>query len=114
MPDFLAHVGASITCTHGGNATIVPSQQRVRVASQFVAVLADTTTVAGCPFQVPIGTGTKPQPCVKIQWLVPALRVKVNKQFALIKTSSGACQSAEQMPQGTPTIAATQVQVKAG
>jgi hypothetical protein len=113
MGDYLVHVSASINCSHGGSATIMPSQQRVKVAGNFVAVLADTTTVAGCSFQVPIGTGTKPQPCVKIQWAVPATRVKVNQQFALIKTSSGVCQSAEQIPQGPPTIASTQVKVKA-
>jgi hypothetical protein len=113
MPGFLVHFGATILCTHGASATIAPSQQRVRVAGNFVAVLADTTTVAGCPFQIPIGTGTKPQPCVKIQWLVPAVRVKVNQQFVLVQSSSGICQSAEQIPQGPPTIAATQVQVKA-
>jgi hypothetical protein len=113
MPGFLVHVGAGITCAHGAKATVMPSQQRVRVADNFVAILADATTVAGCPFQVPIGTGTKPQPCVKIQWTVSATRVKVNRQFALVQSSTGLCQSAEQIPQGPPTIASTQVRVKA-
>ena len=113
MADYLVHVSASINCTHGGSATIVPSQQRVKVEGNFVALLTDTTTVAGCSFQVPVGAGTKPQPCMKIQWLVPAIRVKVNQQFPLIKTSNGICQSAEQIPQGPPTIASTQVRVKA-
>lgn len=113
MPGFLVHVSASINCTHGAKATVVPSQQRVRVAGNFVAVLADNTTVAGCPFQVPVGAGTKPQPCIRIQWLVPATRVKVNQQFALVQSSSGLCLSAEQIPQGPPVIASTQTQVKA-
>jgi hypothetical protein len=77
-----------------------------------VATVNDTTTVAGCPFQVPIGTGTKPQPCVKVQWTVPASRVKVNGQFVLLSTSSGICQSAEQIPQGPPSVVSTQTRVK--
>lgn len=113
MPGFIVQIGATINCTHGASATVVPSQPRVKVGGQFVAVLPDTTTVAGCPFQVPIGTGTKPQPCVKIQWTVPATRVKANQQFVLVQSSSGLCQSAEQIPQGSPIIASTQVQVKA-
>ena len=62
----------------------------------------DLTTVAGCPFQVPVGAGTKPQPCVKVQWPVPATRVKVDGQPVLLQTSTGLCQSAEQIPQGPP------------
>lgn len=113
MPGFIVQIGATINCTHGAAATIAPSQVRVKVGGQPAAVLPDVTTVAGCPFQIPIGTGTKPQPCVKIQWTVPATRVKVNQQFVLVQSSMGLCQSAEQIPQGAPIIAATQVRVKA-
>lgn len=113
MPGFIVQVGASINCTHGAAATVVPSQPRVKVGGQFAAVLPDTTTVAGCPFQIPVGAGTKPQPCVKVQWTVPAVRVKANQQFVLVQSSTGLCLSAEQIPQGPPIIAATQVRVKA-
>ena len=114
MPGMLLHVGATILCPHGaGQATIVPSNARVLVSKQPVAVLPDTTTVAGCPFQVPIGTGTKPQPCVTARWLVPATRVLVMQKPALLSTSSGLCQSAEQIPQGPPTVTVTQMRVRA-
>lgn len=112
MPGYLLHVGASVNCTHGAAASIVSSNQRVKVGGQAVAVISDTTTVSGCPFQVPIGTGTKPQPCVKIQWTVPATRVKVGNQPVLLQSSTGLCQSADQIPQGPPTVATTQVRVK--
>jgi hypothetical protein len=112
MPGYLLHVGASIICTHAGQASIVSTNTRVKVGGQPVALLNDTTTVAGCPFQVPVGPGTKPQPCVKVQWIVPATRVRVNNQFVLIQTSSGICQSAEQIPQGPPTVVTTQIRVK--
>jgi hypothetical protein len=61
---------------------------------------------------VPVGAGTKPQPCVKVQWATPATRVKVLGQPVLLQSSSGVCQSAEQIPQGAPVIAATQTRVR--
>jgi hypothetical protein len=112
MPGYLLHVGASVICTHGAQASIVSTNARVKVGGQPVALLNDTTTVAGCLFQVPVGPGTKPQPCVKVQWIVPATRVRVNGQFVLLQTSSGICQSAEQIPQGPPTVVTTQIRVK--
>ncbi len=111
MPGFLYHVGAQTNCPHMGQATTVSSNTRVLVSGQPVAVMTDTTTVAGCPFQVPIGTATKPQPCVKVQWFVGATRVLVNGQPPLLQTSTGICQSVEQIPQGPPTIVATQTRV---
>ena len=113
MPGYIVQVGATIQCTHGASAAIVPSQVRVKLSGQPAAVLSDTTNVAGCPFQVPIGTGTKPQPCISVRWTVPATRVRAGGTFVLIQSSTGICQSAEQIPQGPPVIAATQVRVKA-
>ena len=112
MPGYLVQMGATITCPHGGQASIVSSNQRVKAMGAWIALLNDTTTVAGCPFQVPAGPTTKPQPCVKVQWLVPAARVKVMGQFVLVQSSSGLCQSAEQIPGGPPSIAVTQMRVK--
>ena len=111
MPGPLFHVGASAMCPHAGQITVLSSNTRVLVSGMPVATLADTGTVAGCPFQIPIGTGTKPQPCVTARWLVPATRVLINGQPALIQTSTGICQSVEQIPQGPPTITATQTRV---
>jgi hypothetical protein len=47
-----------------------------------------------------------------LQWVAPATRVKVNGQPAILKTSSGICQSAEQVPQGPPNVVVTQTRVK--
>jgi hypothetical protein len=109
MPGFLLHVGATILCPHGGSASILPTNSRVRVSGQPVALFSDTTLVAGCVFTVP---GPKPQPCLKVQWLTPATRVRVNGQFVLLNASSGLCQSAEQIPQGPPNVITTQVRVR--
>lgn len=112
MPGFLVQVGATIQCPHAAQATITPTNQRVKACGSPVAVVTDMTAVGSCPFQVPIGPGTKPQPCVKVLWQAPATRVKVMGQPVLLQSSTGACQSAEQIPQGPPVIATTQVRVK--
>jgi hypothetical protein len=107
------HVGAQAMCPHAGQVTIVSSNARVLVGGQPVATFADTYTIAGCPFQVPLPGGAKPQPCVKVQWLVPAMRVLVGNQPPILRTSSGLCQSAEQIPQGAPSVTTTQMKVSA-
>jgi hypothetical protein len=112
MPGHAIQVGATIQCPHGGQATIASTNIRVKAGGMAVALADDPTTVAACPFQVPIGTGTKPQPCVKVQWTVPAGRVKVMGRSVLLKDSTGVCQSVEQIPQGAPSVTVTQVRVK--
>lgn len=109
MSGFVFHVGATALCPHGGPVSTVATQARVRVSGQPVATLADTYLIAGCAFTVP---GPKPQPCVKVQWLVPAQRVRVGGQPVILQTSSGLCQSAEQIPQGAPNVVTTQARVR--
>lgn len=113
MPGFLLHVNAVMQCAHMAPATTAPTQPRVLVNGQPVATVANIITVAGCPFTIP---GPKPQPCVLIKWLMPATRVLVNGQPALLQpTPSGAgagiCQSVEQIPQGPPIISMVQTRV---
>jgi hypothetical protein len=112
MSGFLITTAASIICTHGAQVSIVSSNTRVKAGGAFVATVSDTCTVSGCPFQIPVGPGTKPQPCVTVRWIVPAVRVRVGGQPVLLQTSSGLCQSAEQIPQGPPTVVSTQMRVK--
>ncbi len=112
MADLLQHVGLTAICPHGGQVSVVSTNTRVKVMGQMVAVLGDTYTIAGCPFQIPVGPGTKPQPCIKVQWIVPAMRVKVMGKQVLLKASTGICLSAEQIPQGPPNVMMTQVRVK--
>jgi uncharacterized Zn-binding protein involved in type VI secretion len=80
MPGPIVHVGATIICPHAASVSVVTGNARVMVGGQPAATIADTYPVAGCPFQVPIVAGTKPQPCVTSRWLVPATRVTVNGQ----------------------------------
>ena len=108
MPGPLYHLGATAICPHGGQVQVISTNARVLVGGQPVATMGDQYLVAGCAFTVP---GPKPQPCIKVQWLVPATRVMVNGQPAILQTSTGLCLSAEQIPQGPPTVVATQPRV---
>jgi len=109
MPSRLLHVNATVQCPHGGTANITSTNQRVKVSGMAVALLNDITMVSGCSFVV----GNVPQPCVKVQWTVPAMRVKVMGQFVLLQSSSGLCQGPTQAPQGSPIVATTQMRVSA-
>ncbi len=109
MPGFLFHVGATALCPHGGQISTISSSPRVMVGGQPVATMADQFLIAGCPFTVPV---PKPQPCIKVQWLVPATRVLVNSQPAILQDSTGLCLSPEQIPQGPPNVIVTQVRAK--
>jgi hypothetical protein len=83
----------------------------VLLGGQPAATIADLWTVAGCPFQIPVGAGTKPQPCVKIQWTAPAARVLINGTPALLAISPGIGQSVEQIPQGPAVVSVVQPRV---
>lgn len=99
MPGFLYHVGAPTQCPHAGQGTTTSSNVRVRVAGQFVATSADLTTIAGCPFT----TGGNAQPCTQVLWIAPAVRVRVNRQPALLQNSVAQCVFGA-IPQGPPII----------
>ena len=107
MPGPLYHTGASAMCPHGGQVT-TPGNPRVTVSGMPVCTLTDKGIVAGCAFTVPPG---KPQPCVTVQWLVGATRVTIGGVPALVQSSTGICQSAEQIPGGPPIISSTQTRV---
>jgi hypothetical protein len=109
MSGTVVHVGATITCPHMGTIMAITSNTRVSVSGQSVVTASDTFTVSGCPFLM---TTPSPQPCILARWLVPSTRVKVNGQPVILKTSTGICQSALQVPQGPPNILVTQPRVK--
>jgi hypothetical protein len=115
MPGLLMHIGAGCKCTHLATATIAPSQTRVLVSGQAVALMSSQITVAGCPFQVPAGVTTKPQPCVTVKWSMPSARVKILGQPAMLIPTPGPgpaiCQSIEQIPAGPPTVGPVQARV---
>jgi hypothetical protein len=107
------HVGAVVSCPHGVPAQVVPGNPRVVVSGTPVATMADAWPVAGCPFQIPVGAGTKPSPCVQLRWTVPAARVVVGGSPVLTALSTGFGVSPESAPQGPPVPSSVQARVVA-
>ena len=83
MAAALVHLGATVLCAHGGQATPTAPNPRVLVSSQPVTTTAPPYVVAGCPF-VPPAAG----PCVTAQWLVGAIRVLVGGIPAVLATGT--------------------------
>lgn len=105
MPGPLYHVGATAVCPHGGQVQVVPTTPRVFVGGQPVATLGDVYPIAGCLF----APGGSASPCLTAQWIVPAVRVLVSGQPAILQTSTGL--GIGPGPQGPVTVVATQPRV---
>ena len=104
----LVHVGCTIICSHAGQISSISANTRVLVSGQQVVTLQNTFPIAGCPFTLPSGS----HPCVMTKWFAGAKRVFVNRQPAILKSSTGLCQAADQAPQGPPNVIVTQMRVK--
>ena len=115
MPGYLLHIGAVVQCTHEAPSTATPPPPRVLVSGQPVAPVSSLWTVVGCPFQIPVGVGTVPQPCVRVQWIMPSERILIGGSPALLQpgpgTGAGVCLNVEQVPQGPPIV--SQMQLRA-
>lgn len=106
MPGFLLHVGATVLCSHGGQAQPTVPNPRVLVSGQPTVTLTAPYVVAGCALPPPPAANG---PCVTAQWLVGTTRVLSNGQPLLVQSSQAIC-----APTGTPLIiAVTQVRASA-
>jgi hypothetical protein len=105
MPALLT--GASqMMCPHGGMVTATPASTRATIDAPILRA-SDTFIVAGCTFQLPT-TPPTPSPCVGINWVQTATRVKHGGDFALTEASVGLCVAGTQAPQGPVVIQTTQ------
>jgi hypothetical protein len=106
MPGFLVHVGATVTCSHGGQAQPTVPNPRVAVMGQPTVTIAGPYVVAGCVLPPPPGANG---PCVTAQWVSGSVRVTSNGQPLVVLSSQAIC-----VPTGTPLlIVATQTRVTA-
>lgn len=103
----LLTTASSLTCPHGGTVSIVSANARVLAATPL-ALATDTFTIAGCPFQIPVGPAMVPHPCMSVQWIVTNLKTLVNGAPTLNAESSGLCLAADQVPQGPVSVVQTQ------
>jgi len=95
MPGPILHMGAVVTCAHGGQAMPTTPSPRVMVSAMPAATIAAPYAVAGCAFAPPAGNG----PCVTAQWVVGAVRVTSMGQPLVIMAGVSIC-----APTGTPLL----------
>jgi hypothetical protein len=104
MPGFVLHVGATVICSHAGQAQPTVPNPRVMVSGQPTVTLGAPWVIAGCGL-----TGTPNPPCVTATWIVGATRVLSQGQPLLLQDSQATC-----MAPGTPLqVLVAQVRVKA-
>jgi hypothetical protein len=96
MPGPILHMGATVLCSHGGQATPSSPNPRVTVSGQPVVPLVSPYLVAGCPFPPPPAANG---PCVMGQFMTAAVRVKSLGIPLLLMDSMSVC-----TPTGTPLI----------
>jgi hypothetical protein len=96
MPAPLLHLGATVLCSHGGQATPTAPNPRVLVSGQPVTTLAAPYVVAGCPLPPPPAANG---PCVTGQFLTGTVRVLAMGQPILTMMSQSVC-----APTGTPLL----------
>ena len=105
MPGYLLHEGATVLCSHAGQAQPTLTEPRVTVSGQPVVTQPGPYTVAGCVFPPPpVSNG----PCVTGMWITSALRVTAGGVPVLLVDSQSIC-----VPTGTPLmVVMTQLRVK--
>ena len=103
MPGFLLHVGATVLCSHAGQAQPTAPNPRVLVSGQPIVTMTAPYAVAGCPFNI----SGAPSPCVTAQWVTGATRILSNGAPVMLFDSQAVC-----TPNATPLmITVTQTRV---
>ena len=104
MPGFLLHQGATILCSHAGQAQPTAPNPRVAVSAMPTVFLTTPYVVAGCAFPPPpVANG----PCVTAQYMVGTVRVTSMGQPLLVFSSTAIC-----APTGTPLLPPVSTQVR--
>ncbi len=94
MPGFLLHLGATVLCSHGGQAQPTVTNPRVTVSGQPIVTISSPYVVAGCALPPPPAANG---PCVTAQFITSATRITAGGQPVLLQDSQAIC-----APTGTP------------
>jgi hypothetical protein len=105
MPALLT-AASVMMCPHGGMVTATPGSTRATIDAPILRG-SDTFIIAGCSF----APGSVVSPCVSVNWVQTATRVRHGGDFVLTEASVGLCVAGTQAPQGTILIASTQPKV---
>ena len=103
----LLNTKSQIQCPHGGMVQISTTNAKAKGGGAFLVRSSDTFTVSGCPLNI----SGSPHPCVTLEWLSVAKKVKADGKSALTKDSTAVCKAADQAPQGNAIINSTQTKV---
>jgi hypothetical protein len=95
-------------CMHGGTAILTTANSKISTLTGPLLLETDVHSVVGCPFQIPAPSGTKPSPCIRIEWSGGSSQIQVNGVGLLLQTSTGKCYSPEGAMQGIAVIAGAQ------
>lgn len=94
MPAPLLHLGATVLCTHTGQAMPLAPFPRVLVSAQPVVTLASPYAIVGCAL-----AGTSTPPCATGQFVNGALRVLAGGTPVATIANQSTC-----VPTGTPML----------
>jgi hypothetical protein len=96
MPGFLLHQGATILCSHGGQAQATVPNPRVTVTGMPTILMSAPFVVAGCALPPPPAANG---PCVTAQYTTGSVRITSLGQPLLLLDSQAIC-----APTGTPLL----------
>jgi hypothetical protein len=96
MPGFLLHLGATVLCSHAGQAVPTVPNPRVTVLGQPTVTMPTPYVVAGCVLPPPPAANG---PCVTAMWVTAATRITSSGQPLLLLDSQAIC-----APSGTPLL----------
>ncbi|MGI6853759.1 hypothetical protein [Mesorhizobium sp. 1B3] len=94
MPAPVLHLGATVLCSHAGQATPLSPFPRVLLSGQPAITIASPYAVAGCSLST-----TSTPPCVTGQWLAGAVRVLAGGVPVATMLGSSTC-----IPTGAPMM----------
>ena len=96
MPGPLLHLGATVLCSHAGQATPTAPNPRVLVSGQPTVTLPTPYVGAGCTLPPPTAANG---PCVTAQFVTGSVRLLSNGLPLLLMDSQAIC-----APTGTPLV----------
>jgi hypothetical protein len=94
MPAPILHLGATVLCSHAGQAMPLAPFPRVLLSGQPAVTLTSPYAVAGCAL-----TGTPNPPCATAQWIAGAVRVMAGGAPVVTMSGQSVC-----VPTGTPLM----------
>ena len=95
MPGALMHLGAAVTCAHGGPATPTTPNSPVTMSGRAAITVAGSYTVAYCN----LPSAAAALRCVAGQWLSGTTRVFAGGRALALDTSPSLC-----VPNGAPMV----------